>query len=225
MADTLTPDTESIRGQLGQGIYSLAELRAYLAYYGKAGQALYWLGAALNPVAHRHHEPDYSFSDLVSLFVVHELRQLGVRLASIRAAEARMRRITGADRPLVSQDVATDGEEVFFATERDQVESANVSRKRRTGQQASRIVIAPYLKSVRYRGGAAVSWSPTTHVVLDPLVQFGDPVIEGTRVMTSAVADVADVAGLAVAAKRLSVPLDAAEAAVRFEHALIARSN
>jgi hypothetical protein len=186
--------TESTRGQLGQGIYSLADMRLYLAYFGEpedGARALTWLASALNPVAHRRRQPDYSFSDLVSLFVVRELTRLGVRAARIRDAEARMRKITGVDRPFVSEDIATDGDEVFFTTENDQVESANESSKRRTGQQTSLIVVAPYLDRVRYDDGSAAAWSPADHVVLDPQVQFGEPVVDGSRVPTAVVADVA----------------------------------
>jgi uncharacterized protein (DUF433 family) len=228
MADTLTPHTESTRGQLGQGIYSLADLRLYLAYYGDqrdGDRALYWLASALNPVAHRRRQPDYSFSDLISLFVVRELLRRNVKPARIRDAEARMRSISGADRPLVSEDIATDGEDVFFATERGHVESANESRKRRTGQQTSSIAIAPYLERIRYHDGSASSWSPADFVELDPRVQFGEPVVEGSRVPTSAVAGLALTSGLHKAAEWLDIPAESAEAALRFEQQLAALRN
>lgn len=220
---TTLPD----RGQLGQGIYSLADLRLYLAYDGAQddGRVLAWLGAALNPVAHKVRQPDYSFSDLVSLFVVRRLTAFGVRSAQIREAEARMRGVRGIDRPFVSEDIATDGVEVFFATEGDQIESANLSTKRRTGQQASRTAIAPYLHQVRYQDGAATSWAPADHVRLDPTVQFGDPTVDGSRVPTAAVADMARHASVAEVAQRLGLDLEAAEAAVRFERRLAGLRN
>jgi uncharacterized protein (DUF433 family) len=219
MAQTFIKST-SRRGQIGQGIYSLAELRTYLAYFGEpedGDQALHWLGTALNPVAHEARLPDYSFSDLVSLFVVRELTRLGVKPWRIREAEEHMRRVRRTDRPFVSEDIASDGRTVFFANEEPgQVESAN----RGGGQQVNRHVIAPYLKRIRYTDGAAVAWSPTKHILLDPLVQFGDPVVEGTRVPTSAISDIAEVSGVEEAAQRLHVPVRAATAAVQFEQKL-----
>lgn len=222
---TFTRHPESTRGQIGQGIYSLAELRLYLAYYGEPADgdlALYWLGTVLNPVAHRARHPDYSFSDLVSLFVVRELVRLGVPARRIRQAEEYMRGRFGIDRPFVNEEVATDGAEVFVRSdEPEQVESAN----RGGGQQAHREVIGPYLHRVHYSDGTAASWSPADHVSLNPQVQFGEPVVDETRVPTSAVADLAGSIGITDAADCLGVPVEAAESAVRFERRLAALGN
>jgi uncharacterized protein (DUF433 family) len=225
-----TPSSaESTRGQIGQGIYSLADLGVYVAYAADSEwdprAVLEWLQQALNPVGHRRHQPDYSFSDLVSLFVVRELRRHGVPLRRIREAEARLRARSGIDRPFVREDIATDGEEVFFATEADQVESANLSRKRRTGQQTSAVVLADYLHRIRYEDGAALSWSPTDHVVLDPVIQFGEPVIEGSRVPTATAAAMARESSPELAAHWLAVDRTGVDAAVRFEHELDAIRN
>jgi uncharacterized protein (DUF433 family) len=224
MTDTLTSHP---RGQLGQGIYSLADLRGYLGYFGQASDAehaLDWL-AMLNPVAHVPRQPDYSFSDLVSLFVVRELLRLGVKPRKIREAEKHMRTVRIVDRPFVFADVATDGRDVFFDNgEPGQIESAN----RGGGQQASHHVMAPYLRSVRYSDevdGVATAWSPTDHVVLNPQIQFGEPVVDGTRVQTAALAEIVASAGLAQASEWLGVPLASARAAVSFERRLAALRN
>ena len=220
---TLTPHTESTRGQLGQGIYSLAELRLYLSLYGKpedGDSALYWLDHALNPVAHESRQPDYSFSDFISLLVVRELVGMGVRVGRIQEAERYGRRRFGLDRPYVTNEVMTDGSLVFFASDEErQVEVAN----RGGGQQVDRRAVAAYLRRVVYSAdGLAIAWQPVKHVVLRPGVQFGEPTVDGTRVPTSAVADVAEAAGVVEAAKRLGVTRTAAAAAVKFEHRLAA---
>lgn len=214
------------RGGLGQGIYSLAELRLYLAFHGApedGDRALYWLQHALNPVDHQAREPDYSFSDLVSLLVVRELVQLGMEPHDIREAEAYLRRQFSTARPFVNQEIATDGRAIFVKREvEDQVESANHGG----GQQAHGEVLGPYLTRVHYRRTSArdwspaASWSPMDGVVLDPAVQFGAPVVEGTRVPTAALADVAAAAGVDAASDRLGVAVERAEAAVSFERAL-----
>jgi len=230
MATTETHPTDSIRGQLGQGIYSLGELRLYLAYHGgpEAGDlALYWLTNALNPVAHASHEPDYSFSDLISLLVVRELVHLGVALHEIKEAEEYMRSRFKTDRPFVSEEVATDGETVFIRSEvQEQVERANLPKSQRggprRGQQAQRKVIGPYLHRVKYSDGRAVTWSPSEDVVLDPAVQFGEPVIKGTRVPTAAVAAMAEAAGIGEVANRLGLKEASARRALKFESKLSA---
>jgi hypothetical protein len=225
MTRTLEGNTESTRGQLGQGIYSLAELRLYLAYYGKPADGEYameWLGTVLNPVAHRLRQPDYSFSDLVSLFVVRELKVLGVKPGRIREAELYMRRRFGTDRPFVSEEVATDGKTVFVRSDvPEQVESAN----RGGGQQVDRKVIGPYLRRVNYSDGWASSWSPADHVVLDPQVQFGEPVVTGTRILTSLVAEIAPRQGIDHTSAQLGIPVSATRSAVDFERRLAALAN
>src|SRR4051794_28546060 len=116
MARTLTSKTESTRGELGQGIYSLAELKQYVALDAgpDAGeQVLPWLMDILLPVAHRSRRPDYSFSDLISLFVVRELRRAGVQPRAIRDAEAHFRKLWHTDRPFARESIATDGVDVY----------------------------------------------------------------------------------------------------------------
>lgn len=217
------------RGGLGQGIYSLSELRLYLAFYAspRAGdRALYWLETALNPVDHSTRQPDYSFSDLISLFVVSELVGHGMTPAAIKRAEAWMRKRFKTARPFVNEEIATDGQSVFLRSEHaEQVENANHG-----GQQAHREIVGPYLRRVQYRGTdapdwrPAVAWSPLRGVTLDPNLQFGEPVVEGTRVPTSAVAGIASVAGIREAANRLDIAVADAKAALRFERSMAALS-
>jgi uncharacterized protein (DUF433 family) len=218
--------TESTRGELGQGLYSLADLRAYVSFpderrgrFAAGEYALEWLDGALNPVAHAARQPDYSFSDLISLFVVRELVRKGVRPGTIRAAEGYLRRRLRTDRPLLSDKIATDGRHVLYddeiVGEPEQVEAADLE-----GQQVMVEPIREQLASVWYSDGWASRWHPTRWVVLDPGVQFGEPVIEGTRLRTADLAAVAEDIGSQAAARRLDVDEAATEAAVRFERRL-----
>jgi len=218
-----TAHTESIRGELGQGIYSLGDLRVYVAYHGDpedAGRAFDWLTDVLNPVGHARYQPDYSFSDLISLFVVRELLRRGVKPAKIRRAEAYLRRKWGTDRPFVSDRIQTDGTEVYGdnepATDKpEQIEAASLQ-----GQHAMLEPIRDHLQSVHYDEGAAQQWLPTSHVALNPRIQFGDPVVRGTRVPTTEVAGAAERVGLRRAAEMYGVAHEAARSAVRFEDRL-----
>jgi len=187
--------TESIRGQLGQGILSLSELKLFVAFH--AGQSAadkvpIWLKHALNPIGHVTRRPDYSFSDLISLIVVSELRKRGMKSWRIREAELYLRKLTDVDRPFVTETIATDGVTVWIPSqEPGQMESANEGG----GQQVQIKALGNSLKRIQYREGKAKSWSPSKGVVIDPDVQFGRPVIEGTRVLAEEAADVARDAG------------------------------
>jgi uncharacterized protein (DUF433 family) len=220
-------DEHHTRAELGLGIYSLDDLRTYVAFYAgepaTGGLALTWLTEALNPVpGHVARRPDYAFSDLISLFVVRELRRFGVKLATIRQAEQHLRVTTGLERPFVHRKVMTDGRDVWIVgDEPGQVEAASGPR----GQQASHVALEPYLKAVQYTDNVAATWVPAEHILVSPHLQFGEPVVQGTRVPTAAVADIAAAAGLERAIARLGIDQAKAEAAVVFERQLAALRN
>jgi uncharacterized protein (DUF433 family) len=133
-----------------------------------------------------------------------------------------MRKTTGLERPFVHREVMTDGQDVWVVgDEPHQVEAASGPR----GQQASRRALAAYLKSVQYTDNVASTWVPTEHVLVSPHVQFGEPVVQGTRVPTAAVADVAESAGADRAAARLGIGQAEADAAIVFERKLAALRN
>jgi uncharacterized protein (DUF433 family) len=215
--------TESTRGELGQGLYSLGELRLYVAYQGTEGDAekvLRWLTRVLNPVAHQRRRPDYSFSDLVSLFVVRELLSRGVAPGAIGEAERYLRGELGLDRPFVSERIATDGRNVYHGKQRVSEVPASIESANLRGQQTMVVPIRDHLTNVGYKHHLASRWTPTKHVVLDPQVQFGEPVIAGTRIPTASIAEVAGELGWKQAAKMLEVEPVAAKAALRFERRL-----
>jgi uncharacterized protein (DUF433 family) len=116
----------------------------------------------------------------------------------------------------------TDGRDVWIVgDEPHQVEAASGPR----GQQASRIALAAYLRSVQYTDNVASTWVPAEHVLVSPHVQFGEPVIQGTRVPTAAVSDIAASAGADRAAARLGIGQAEADAAIAFEQKLAALRN
>lgn len=211
---------ESTRGELGQGIYSLDELKSFVAYDGEredAESVLPWLTRILLPVAHRARTPDYSFHDLISLFVVRELRRAGVTPAAIRAAEKHFRRLWNTDRPFARESIATDGSDVFPSRREidDQLEAGNLG-----GQQVMFEAVKDRLKNVRYNDGWAAAWAPARDVVLDPLVQFGEPVVAGTRIPTKSVVGSVDAIGVSRTAAMFGLRPAAVRHILRFEERL-----
>jgi uncharacterized protein (DUF433 family) len=203
---------------LGQGLFSLADLRAYVAFGGKPGdgdRTLRWLTDVLNPVNHHSRRPDYSFGDLISLFVVRELLLKGVRPRDIREAEDYLRKKWKTDRPFVREDIKTDGCGVFVDDELvagGQLESAD-----KHGQQVLREAVSERLTRVEYHDGMAALWAPVDDVVIDPRVQFGEPVIAGTRVPTESVAEMAQYASVDRIADEMGITPQQAETALAFE--------
>jgi uncharacterized protein (DUF433 family) len=219
---TADKDIEKTRGDLGRGVYALSDLRAFLALSGKredAKKTLPWLTRVLNPVGHRPWQADYSFSDLISLFVVRELVKKGVAQHTIRDAETYLRRKWKTDRPFVSDEIQTDGRRVLVDDEviAGQIESADLY-----GQQVMRELIKDRLAHVHYQDGSAEYWSPMKGILVDPRVQFGEPVIAGTRLPTEAVWATVKRMGLDATITHLDVPAPAARAAIVFEEELTA---
>jgi hypothetical protein len=216
--------TPSTRTDLGSGVYSLQQLRSFLGVSGTrkdAERALPWLTEILNPVQHRPRAADYSFSDLISLFVVRELLKRGVRPGAIREAELHLRDQLGTDRPFVSEEIQTDGHHVYFD---EQPVSGRIEAADLRGQQVIYLLVKDRLTRVHYRDGTAAYWTPTRNVLVDPRVQFGEPVVTGTRVTTEVLAEAVEHFGLDQASRRLDVPTRAARSAVRFQNKLTALS-
>ncbi len=213
------------RHELGSGIYGLADLRAYLAISGRqedGRRALPWLTRVLNPVDHKARRPDYSFSDLISLFVVRFLLQKGVEPKDIREAELHLREEWKTDRPFVSDEIKTDGRNVFF---RDEVISGQIEAADMRGQETMREMVKDRLTGVHYSDGTAAYWVPLDTVMLDPRIQFGEPVVVGTRLPTETVAEAVRNFGPADAAQRFSISRNAVSAAVTFEQRLAAATT
>jgi uncharacterized protein (DUF433 family) len=227
LAVAMTPLTEAQaapRQALGRAFYGLGDLRAYLALSGSrddADRALPWLTTVLNPIPHKPRRPDYSFSDLISLFVVRLLLQKGVTPKTIRDAERYLRKQLQTDRPFVSEEIKTDGRNVFY---RDDVIPGQIEAADMRGQQTMREAVKDRLTSVRYTDGTAAYWTPLENVMLDPRVQFGEPVIAGTRLPTETVAAAVRHFGPAGAAERFAISPEAVSSAVAFERKLAAVS-
>jgi uncharacterized protein (DUF433 family) len=188
-------DYQAIRTDpaLRRGLYGLGELTGYLSFGQEkplsASTVSRW-SLALGGVEHRPRRPDYSFADLISMLVVRNLAQLGLKMPDIRAAEDFLRHRYGHKHPFLSIRLKTDGVDVFYNPTppiAEQLTAAN-----RGGQEVIRPAITSALRGVSYHDGLAAAWSPSDGIVLDPSVQFGEPCIADTRVTTSQLAELAE---------------------------------
>jgi uncharacterized protein (DUF433 family) len=220
--------------ELGRGIYALVELQRYVAYQQRrvvgVGSVRYWVTHALTASRHVTRRPDYTFHDLVSLFVVGELVEAGVQPHVIRDAEEHLQRSLRIDRPFAAIEVFTDGVDVLYEADplvEDQITAAN-----REGQEVLRPAIQAALRGIRYEAGTAAAWDPYhgreghALVTVDPRIQFGEPCVAGTRVQTSALwSQVRAGDSEAEVAAVYELPLEAVSAAVEFEDELAALTS
>jgi uncharacterized protein (DUF433 family) len=211
---------------IGQGLYSVAELRRLIGVRGDAVSiptVARWISEGLTPSEHQRGRPSYSFHDLVSLLVVRWLRSEGVRLDDIRRAEEHLRRFVGVARPFASQRIQTDGINVLYRAEPaiiDQITAAN-----RGGQEVLERALGESLRGIGYQDDLAAWWQIAAKVELRPEISFGEPCVQGTALRT---AQVRSLAAAGEPPERIAdlyeVPLDRIIAALEFENQL-ARSN
>jgi uncharacterized protein (DUF433 family) len=135
-----------------------------------------------------------SFNNLVECHILASLRrEHDVSLRSIRSALRYVRRELGLQRPLLQQQFETNGADLF-------VEHLNLLvNASKGGQLGARALLSGALRRVE-RGvdglpiklypfpGSQSSPDAPRHIVVDPAVSFGRPVIAGTGVPTQEVA-------------------------------------
>ncbi len=120
-------------------------------------------------------------------------REHGVRLTEVREAIRYMQDRMQVEHPLAFRGMVTDGHDLFV---RRYAQLINVSQE---GQLAMADVLDAYLRRVDWdEAGFAIRLYPFTRkraldepkaVVIDPEISFGRPVLVGTGVPTSTVAD------------------------------------
>jgi uncharacterized protein (DUF433 family) len=184
-------DAASLEAPFARGIYGLGELTRLVVvrhrHHHAAAQVARWLDRGLGHVDHTHKRPDYSFHDLVSLFIVRDLIDAGVRLADIAVAERHLSAALGLTRPFASIRVLTDGVDVLYRATPQVVEQLTSANRR--GQEVLRPTIEQALRDVSYEHEVAARWAPAPSIVVDPRVQFGEPCVAGTRITTERLAE------------------------------------
>jgi len=134
-----------------------------------------------------------SFINLLELHVLGAIRrEHHVEMKHVRAAIDYLKKEFGTAHPLVDQEMDTNGKHLFV---RRYGSLINASRQ---GQGAMEVILDAHLKRIeRDERGLAVRLFPFTRkttdapriVSIDPLVAFGRPVLKGSRIPTSDIAD------------------------------------
>jgi uncharacterized protein (DUF433 family) len=182
--------------ELGEGLFAASEIERFVALQfgpGATSQSLRWLREVVAPPRHSRGRPDYSFADLISVFAIVELRDRGVSLQRIREAKERLSRLVEVDQPLALQGIYTDGAFVFA----DLGVTGQLTNLNLCGQEGHRSVLELNLARVLFRTGERIeerparAWSPADGICVDPAVQFGAPCVEGRRIPTRILHDLA----------------------------------
>jgi uncharacterized protein (DUF433 family) len=135
-----------------------------------------------------------SFINLLELHVLGAIRrQHHVDMKHVRAAVEFLKREFGSEHPLIDEEMNTDGKHLFVTKYGCLI---NASRE---GQGTLEAILDAHLQRIeRDEQGLAIRLFPFTRkgidgaprvVAIDPRVAFGRPVIAGSRIPTSDVAD------------------------------------
>lgn len=175
---------------LGEGIYTFPEAARIVLRDGgpySSRRLRSWMKKGLTYGEHPTSAdvPVLSFSDLVSLEIVRRLRAEGLSLQKVRRIEERLRtwepRLT---RPFAHDVLFTDGVCVWAALHPESDDAIEVIGDH-YGHSVWKAAIKSFATEIRFQPSGlrrAVSWELTPWVIVDPEIQFGTPVVAGTRI-------------------------------------------
>ena len=205
---------------LGRGLYDAAETARLLGH--DTEWVVRWSTPSSNgdPVISPSFGRMFSFEDLVGLRVAMLVRSQGVPDVHLRRGVKTLRLMTDDVRPLASRTVieslATSGRSFLSDYSGGQFEDIG-----RGGQGVFQEVIRIHLSRVAFGdSGEPNRWAPWLGVVIDPGIQAGAPCIEGTRVPTAVVAELAVDGDPEDLALDFNVSTDAVQRAIAFEQSL-----
>ncbi|MBK6851722.1 MAG: DUF433 domain-containing protein [Burkholderiales bacterium] len=235
--------------QLGLGVYNLADAARLIRIDRRSIKR--WMYGYTHShrngeeVEQRHAAPLWSpqytsdelgervigFHDLLELRVVRQFVDHGVPLQVVRRCLDTARELFGTDYPLTRRSFVTDGATIYV----ESIEAARTSGEIEDGhllnlrsrQYAFKAIIKDSLYAgIEYEGGTARRWYPeprTKAVVVDPALQFGQPIVEacGVPTVTLYTAFEAEQRDRARVARLFDVEPRHVDAAVRFECELL----
>jgi uncharacterized protein (DUF433 family)/DNA-binding transcriptional MerR regulator len=177
----------------GTGIYSFPAAAKLLSRHHPGlspARLRYWLRTGLTPASFGKASSGsdlLSFHDLVSLELVRRFREKNVSLQKIRELESRLkRRYPKVARPMAYQTFYTDGSAIWHQLNPEDMLVEEIVG-RRPGHYAWTPAIRNFAEEIRYEDEVAAAWDLSRWVEINPAIQFGTPIIKGTRVPVSSI--------------------------------------
>jgi uncharacterized protein (DUF433 family) len=186
-------DTD-IRPELGAGVFSFPEAARLVRRHHSVSRARMrrWLNILETLGAHEADDGSrfLTFTDLVSLEVIASLRDAGLSNQTVRQAEQHLRtEFPGIKHPFAAVGIFyTDGHAVWAALDGVSNNVVEVVGRRRRHMVMSDM-IRPFITEIHAGNDApnATRWDIAPGIVVNPKIQFGRPVLAGTRVPVATV--------------------------------------
>lgn len=202
----ITHDEPSV----GEGIYTFPEATRIIRG-ATTRQLRSWMHSGLAPATFETEagREVLGFDDLVSLEVVRRFKGQGVSIQRIRQFDALLRKeFPDRHQPFAYEMFFTDGAQLWVSEFGEESTGTQLTGRRR-GQRVWQDAIRTFASEISFDHATkrAERWFVSSWVEINPQVQFGRPVVRGTRVPVSVVlanlkagtpAQVADWYGLTV---------------------------
>lgn len=183
---------------LGRGIYSVPEVAHYTGL--KSSTVRRWAfgyrdypGIIDPDIPQTGRGKAISFLAMMELYLMSRFLDAGMRPDRFRVAAGEVARLKGLSHPFafehLEEYIREDGKDFYFRVGEDAWQKLTGRNK---GNFTWDLVVRPYLHEVEFHNEYARRWFPDDSsrlVVLDPAIQFGEPVIAGTRVPTALIAE------------------------------------
>lgn len=224
----MTASLPSLKPRLGEGVYTLPDAALILRL--PLGRLRAWVGGYLDIVGSpppgmlatwgRGRQRAFNFHVLIEAYTVYTLRKLGVTMPRIRTAREILAARLSATYPFACRGILAQGGKVLFDPG-SEIPGGIIHLA--PGQQAEfREIISPFCEELdfaRETGLAERFWplGRDSHIVIDPRISFGRPVIVETGITVESVYSL--VAGGEAAenvAAQFDIPLAAVLEAVSF---------
>jgi uncharacterized protein (DUF433 family)/DNA-binding transcriptional MerR regulator len=180
--------------ELGAGLYTFSEAARILRrvnYDVTSRQLRYWIAEGLvrsTPIRWGDGDGTESvltFDDLIGLEIIRRFRSEGASLQRVRQFDHALRQhYPDLENPFVYRIFFTDGANIWASVDDDHTAVIELVGKR-PGQYVWPEAIKTFAKEIRWSEGQpakAIGWRLSPWVEIDPDVQFGAPVVTGTRV-------------------------------------------
>ena len=187
---------QSVESLLGRGVYGIPEAARYTGLHhqrvrswfksrSKGGGGPIFRGDL--PAVQNNYA--ISFLDLIDVLIAGQLRNHGVSMHVVRAANELLKDELSTEHPFCRSELLTDGRDIFMRTA-DELGNASLSEVL-TKQSVFPRIILPYLERIDYGqvSKLAERWRIAEGVVIDPAISLGKPVVAATGTTTFVLAN------------------------------------
>ena len=182
-----------LKTNIGQGIYTAADASRILKVpYAKAN---YWFSyyAKQRFASTAHHIYHFKIKDtvavnfltLIEMLVFYTLKEKGIRTSQIVKAHTVMSEFLNTPHPFAKEEIYIDGKSLLFGSD-EQLLTADTRL-----QSVIIQVLKPFISKIKFNDEKmARKFYPlgkNKTIVVNPENQFGQPVIEGTNILTQTI--------------------------------------